>query len=188
MKIYFVSSNPGKIREVKQILSKFGIKVETKRVELPEIKSESQEEISKEKARVASGLLNAPVIVDDTGIYFEAYTNFPGTNPKFVFFGIGYKGIFKLLKGESRKAYFKTTVAYCEPGKEPVTFVGLCKGRIAEEVRGEIDEELPYDNIFIPEGETRTFAEMSKEEKAKYSHRARALEKFARWFLGRFKL
>ena len=181
--VYFVSSNAGKIEEVTKHLKNFGIEVIGRELELIEINSEDQEQISKAKALEACKAISQPSIVEDTGIYFSAYKKFPGTHSKFVYNSIGYDGILKLLEGKDRNANFITTVSYCEPNSEPKSFVGFCKGKIIDEVRCEPHPRLPYDGIFIPNGDTRTFAEMTKEEKAKYSHRAKALEAFANWFV-----
>jgi len=181
-KIYFVSSNRGKIEEVEHHLKKFRIRVIGKVIELQEIDSESQEKVAREKAKYAAKRIGKTVITEDTGVYFKAYKNFPGAHPKFVFRSLGYGGILKLLENKNRKAYFKTTVAYCKPKCKPKTFIGVCKGRITKKVIGKSHPRLPYDSIFIPEGEKRTFSKMSKEEKGRYSHRAKALNKFARWF------
>lgn len=183
MKIILVSSNPGKIQEIKLQLKKFGIKVIAKKMEVPEIRSDKLEEISKEKARIAAKKTNRPVIVDDTGFYFNAYKNFPGAYARFIFNAIGFNGILKLLKGESRNAYFKSVIAYCKPRGRPKIFSGICKGKITKNVKKPIIPRLPYDSIFIPDDDRRTFSQMTKEEKAKYSHRAKAAEKFARWFI-----
>jgi len=179
--IYLLTTNPGKVEEIKLHLKKFGIDVVAKDIEIPEIKSDEQEEVAIEKVKFAAKKIKKTVIAEDTGIYFEAYKNFPGTNSRWVFATIGYEGIFKLLEGKNRKACFKTTVGFCEPGKKPKTFVGICKGEIANKLRGTPHHRLPYDAVFIPEGDEKTFAEMAKDEKAKYSHRAKALEKFAKW-------
>lgn len=181
-KIYFLSSNKEKIKEVKLHLKKFGIDVIGKRVEITENEFETQEEIAKEKAVQAAKLIGKPVIVEDTGLYLLAYQNFPGIHAKFVFKGIGLKGILKLLEGKNRKAYFKTVFGYCKPGKRPIIFTGICKGRISENIREPVTPKVPYDSIFIANGEKRTFSQMTKEEKARYSHRTKAAEKFARWF------
>ncbi len=181
-KIYFVSSNPGKINEVMSHLKKFGIEVIGKEMELQELNSEDQIKISSEKAKAAAKIIGKPLIVEDTAVYFEAYRNFPGTHPKFIYKTIGFEGIFKLLEGKTRIALIKTVVSYCEPGKEPRIFSGTCKGRITEKVIEPAEEKLPFDAIFIPDGDNRTFSQMSKEEKAMYSHRAKALNEFAKWF------
>jgi XTP/dITP diphosphohydrolase len=184
-KIFFVTTNNEKVKEICLQLEKFGIEVEGKSIELPESKSYDQEEVAKEKARIAAKELGQPVITEDTGLYLEAYENFPGTYSKFVFLGVGLNGILKLLEGKPRNAHFETIVGYCEPGSEPMIFVGICKGEITEEVHQPITHGVPYDSIFIPDGESRTFSEMTKEEKAKYSHRAKAINKFAEWFNAR---
>ena len=183
MKITFVTSNKGKLKEVRGILSEFGIEVENVDMDIPEIKSFSQREIVREKARYAIKFLKKPLVVEDTGIYFKTYRNFPGTFSKFVFQSLGLKGILKLLKNEIRDAYFLSMVAYCEPGKEPLLFEGKCEGIITKKVVGKVDKKLPYDSIFIPKGDKRTFSQMTKEEKARYSHRAKAFRKFAKWWL-----
>jgi len=180
--IYLLTSNPGKVEETRLHLKKFGIDVVAKNIEIPEIKSDHQEDIAIEKVKFAAKKIKKSVIAEDTGIYFEAYKNFPGTSSRWIFESLGYEGILKLLEGKTRKAYFKTTVGFCEPGKKPKTFVGVCKGEITAKPRGTPHPRLPYDAIFIPEGDERTFAEITKEEKAKYSHRTKALEKFAKWF------
>ena len=181
-KIYFLSSNKEKIKEVKLHLKKFGINVIGKRVEITENEFETQEQIAKEKAAQAAKLVKKPVIVEDTGLYLLAYKNFPGIHAKFVFKGIGLKGILKLLEGKDRRAYFKTVVSYCKPEKKPMIFTGICKGRISENIRNPVTPKVPYDSIFIANGEKRTFSQMTKEEKSKYSHRAKAVERFAKWF------
>jgi len=181
--VYLLTSNLGKVEEIKLHLKKFGIDVLAKDMEIPEIKSESQEDIAIEKVKFAVKKIKKPVITEDTGIYFEAYKNFPGTNSRWLYESIGYEGILKLLEGKSRKAYFKTTIGFCEPDKEPKVFVGICKGEIVNKPSGNPHPRLPYDAIFVPEGETRTFAEMTKEEKNRYSHRAKSAEKFAEWFI-----
>jgi len=180
--VFLVTNNLGKIEEISKHLEKFGIKVIGKEMEIPEMGDE-QETIAKGKAEFAVERLKVPVIVEDTGLYFDAYKNFPGIKSKFVFQAIGYDGILKLLENKSRKAYFKTVIAYCEPNQEPKIFVGINNGRMAEAVRGISHPRLPYDSVFIPDGDYRTFAEMTKEEKAKYSARAKAAEEFAKWFI-----
>src|SRR3972149_3606057 len=166
--ICFVSSNESKINEVTKHLEKFDIKVTGKYFEVPEIDYYNQETISRAKATAACKEFNEPLIVEDTGIYFSAYKNFPGVRTRFVIRGIGYEGIFRLLAGKDRRAEFVTIVSYCSPDSSPISFTGKCRGTITEEVRGKTEEKLPYDAIFIPDGAKRTFVEMTKEEKAKY--------------------
>ena len=181
-KIYFLSSNKEKIKEVKLHLKKFGIDVIGKWVRISENEFETQEQIAKEKSVQAAKMIKKPAIVEDTGLYLQAFPNFPGVHAKFVVNGIGLGGVLKLLEGKSRKAYFKTVVSYCEPGRKPKIFTGICRGRIAESIRKPVVAKVPYDSIFIANGEKRTFSQMTKEEKSMYSHRAKSVEKFAKWF------
>ena len=180
--VFLVTSNLGKVEEISKHLEKFGIKIIGKEMDIPEIGDE-QETIAKGKAEFAVERLKVPVIVEDTGLYFDAYKDFPGIRSKLAFQAIGYEGILKLLDNKSKKAYFKTVMVYCEPDKEPTIFIGINLGRIAETVRGISHPRLPYDSIFIPDGDDKTFAEMAKEEKAKYSARVKAAEEFAKWFI-----
>ena len=179
--IRLITSNLGKIEEISKHLKSFGITVIGKEMEVPEV-GDKQEDIAKGKAKYAAKSVNKPVIVEDTGLYFDAYKDFPGIHSKFVFQKIGYDGIFRLLRDKSRKATFKTVIAYCESGKEPIIFVGINEGKMSDKLRGVSHPRLPYDSIFIPDGDDRTFAEMTKEEKAKYSARAKAAGAFAKWF------
>ena len=77
---------------------------------------------------------------------------------------------------DGRKAYFKAVIAYYDG--EIHLFKGICHGRIAMQKRG---KGFGYDPIFIPDGSKKTFGEMNKEEKNKYSHRGIALREFDRF-------
>lgn len=117
---------------------------------------------------------------DDSGLEVLALNNEPGV------FSARYAGLekneennlqllLKNLKGiENRAAAFKTSIVLYYNGTY-YHFEGEVKGRIISEKRGK--EGFGYDPIFIPEGSDKTFAEMNLEEKNRFSHRARALEK-----------
>ncbi len=171
-----VTSNESKVLEAKGILT--GWHIEHADVDVPEIKSISLEETVKEKAKAAYALLKKPVIVEDTGLFLEAYPSFPGTYTKFCVSLIGLEGILKLLEGKPRGASFRTMVAWCD-GNNIKVFEGTSKGTISKTIRKASEKKLPYDSIFMPEGDSRTYSEMTKEEKAKTSHRAKAFLAFA---------
>ena len=83
--------------------------------------------------------------------------------------------LLKNLEGESnRKARFRTVIALILGDKEYL-FEGIVEGTIIDHMSG--TEGFGYDPMFVPEGETRTFAEMSAEEKNAISHRGRAVAK-----------
>jgi XTP/dITP diphosphohydrolase len=80
----------------------------------------------------------------------------------------------KLANQSDRSAYFMTTIALWYEN-ELHLFEGKVTGEIITDKKG--DEGFGYDPIFVPENQGKTFAEMSMEEKSKFSHRARAFEK-----------
>jgi len=90
-----------------------------------------------------------------------------------VYKTIGIQGILKLLEGvENRRACFKSAVAVVLENTI-ITSTGEVCGEISREPRG--NQGFGFDPIFIPSGETRTFGEMSIQEKNRYSHRAKAV-------------
>lgn len=186
MAICFVTTNRGKYEEASKLLRSFGIEVEWVNQECVEIQSDSLEEIAKQSAQEAAQKLGRPVFVEDAGLFVEALRGFPGPYSSYVYKTIGVLGVLKLMEGvENREAYFESVVAFCDPVRgELEAFSGRVYGRISLEPRGSYG--FGYDPIFIPlEGDGRTFAEMSTEEKNALSHRARALRAFANWLRNR---
>lgn len=181
MKLIFVTTNKHKFEEVKEILKPYPIVLTQENLDYPENHDASLEEIAREGARWCAEKLGAPCVVEDTGLYFTAYNNFPGALPKFVFHALSYKGIFKLLAEDDRGAYFKTVAALAEPGGEPRLFEGMMRGSITEEVRRMEADVMPYDRIFIPQGEERTISEMTMKEKNGFSQRAEAFHKLGEY-------
>ncbi len=107
---------------------------------------------------------------------------FPGPYSSFVHKTIGTGGILHLMtKSLDRAAHFQSTVATCVEKDECKIFSGTVQGVITHRAGGRAG--FGFDPIFIPEGETRTFAQMPQRVKNLYSHRARAFEKFAKWYL-----
>lgn len=133
-----------------------------------------------EKARVIYALTGRNCFGEDTGLEVEALNGEPGVKSARY---AGEEKSFenntrKLLQNmqdkENRKAQFKTIIALILNGKEYL-FEGICKGCIDTTPRG--DKGFGYDPIFIPEGQTKTFAEMNMDEKNIYSHRRKAMDK-----------
>jgi XTP/dITP diphosphohydrolase len=83
------------------------------------------------------------------------------------------------VEGTDRAAVFLSNICYYDPATGPRLFKGVCKGRIAPQPRG--SSGFGFDPIFIPEKDTRTFAEMSLEEKNRISHRGSAVRRLCRW-------
>jgi XTP/dITP diphosphohydrolase len=178
-RIYFATSNKNKFNEASRILEKYGYELVLFSFEKKELQSTDLGEIALQSALIAYTYVNAPVVVEDSGLFIKALNGFPGPFSSYVYKTIGVRGVLKLMEGVTdRSAYFESAVAIVMPPFERV-FKGSVYGRIADSPRG--TGGFGFDPIFIPENEDRTFAEMSVEEKNRYSHRARAFEKLGIW-------
>ena len=184
MKLVFITGNPGKFIEAKNLLEDFGIVLEQADLEITEPQSDTLEEVAGKCAEEALKKMGECFIIEDSGLFVNSLNGFPGVYSSYVYRKIGCEGILRLLAGSAdRSAYFMTALAYGEPHGEIRIFTGRVDGTISTEPRGK--SGFGYDPLFIPFGSNLTFAEMSVEEKNKFSHRARALRSFASWFVKR---
>lgn len=179
--IIFVSRNPGKAREVKFILEKFDLCVELNDLEKVEIQAHNSVRIAEESARELLPRIKRSFIVEDAGLYVPSLSGFPGPYSHYVLGTLGCQGVLKLLEStDSRAAYFESTVAYADGDGNIETFLGRVNGNISFNIRGQ--EGFGFDPIFLPVGWSKTFGEVSLEEKSEISHRRRSLEAFAEWY------
>lgn len=179
--VFFVSSNKHKYLEAKDILSKFGLRIGFFEFALVEIQSDSLSEIAKAKALDAFSKCKKPIIIEDDALLVRSLGGFPGPYSSYVFKTIGNKGIITLTK-KDRHAEFCATISFCDKKTKPILFQGITSGKISKKIQG---KGWGYDPIFIPRGKTKTYAQIS--DKNALSHRYRALEKFASWFVNRQK-
>lgn len=217
MDIYFVTGNKHKVEEAQIALAGSGIKIHILEANKKEPDNWELEEVASKNAKRIADETGKTVIIEDTGIFFEAFDNFPGNKPKRYFEQLGYEGLLGMFfethdsetdnskidestednsnKKEitNRKAYFRTIIGYCEPGKEPILFSGELEGEIAREVKGMDANVLPYERIFIcnekkdgeDENTTHYLYEYTREEKGKFSHRAKAFRKLKEYLLAK---
>jgi len=180
---FFVTGNAYKFNEARKLLTEYNIATAMLNLEATEIQDDSLENIAKISAADAAKKSNLPVFVEDAGLFVKALNGFPGPYSSYVFRTVGVKGILKLMQNEKKRdAYFLSVVAFSNPQEplEPKCFHGKVEGKIAYEERGK--QGFGFDPIFQPYGGNgKTFAEMTTQEKNKYSHRAQALRKFAKW-------
>ena len=163
---------------MQSILLAYGISVDFVQADLLEIQSDSLVEIAREKAKNAYEKAARPVIVEDDGLYINALKGFPGQYSSHAFKTIGNAGMLKLLEGSAdRSAYFCSVIAYND-GKQVQEFEARVDGQISTSIA---KGGWGYDPVFVPAGAKVTFAKLSN--KNDYSHRRKALEKFARWYL-----
>lgn len=182
MPLTFVTSNEHKFEEISTILKEeFDIELVRKEMDFVEFSNQSLKEIALQKARQAFEHFRIPLIVEDTGFFFAAYKNFPGTEPKRAFEALGFEGLLKLLKGKSRQAYSEAVICFFEGENSHKLFDGKFEGKIATKVVKPNAKVMPYEKIFIPKGEKRALAEMSREEKNAISHRGIATRKLGKW-------
>ncbi|MCA0426849.1 MAG: RdgB/HAM1 family non-canonical purine NTP pyrophosphatase [Bacteroidetes bacterium] len=183
MKLIFASHNQNKTREINQILGNF-IQVYSLtdlgiHEEIPETGSTLPENALL-KAQAAADITGLSVFADDTGLEVEALNGAPGViSARYA--GPGKSALANMeklldeLQGKSnRNARFVTCICLII-NNEKHLFEGELKGRIGYEMRGE--KGFGYDPLFIPEGDERTLAELSADEKNSISHRAKAIEK-----------
>lgn len=180
MKINFITSNPGKVNEFKQILEP-EIKVNHIKLSYPELRSDDPEEIAKMSAEMLANKLKKNVVVEDSGLFIMALDDFPGTCSAYIHKRIGLKGLLKLMEGiKERNCTYKSAVAYCEPKKKPISFLGEEKGKVAEKARGSYG--FGHDPIFIPAGSGKTYGEMPNCEEIK-QFRRKAVSKLKSYLL-----
>jgi XTP/dITP diphosphohydrolase len=176
MDVTLVTTNPGKLREVRTLLAPFGAKVLPLRRRLPEPQAESLGEVARSKL---AAVRDVPgwVLVEDSGLFIPSLGGFPGVYSAHIYQIWGLSPILELLRRRERRAVFRT-VAGLRRGDRTWFTSGACAGTIARTERG--SNGFGFDPIFVPSGNRSTFGEMDSSEKDKVSHRARAMRRIGR--------
>lgn len=133
------------------------------------------------KAQTAAAATGLWALADDSGLEVAALGGQPGVQT--ANFG-GWEKLLEVMQDipdEQRQARFICVLALVRGSGEALYFKGSCEGMIARTGHG--DGGFGYDPVFMPLGETCTFAEMSKAEKARLSHRGKALKALLEWAL-----
>jgi XTP/dITP diphosphohydrolase len=167
----FVSSNAGKAREVAAIL---GFPLERLEADVPEIQSLDVSDVVREKAVEAFALAGRPVLVEDTGLYIAALEGLPGALVKWFLATVGPAGICALLPSDAPRTAIARTAVALHDGSDVTVLTGEIPGEITVDPRG--TNGFGWDAIFQPDGATGTFAELSQDEKNRFSMRRAALE------------
>jgi XTP/dITP diphosphohydrolase len=181
--LLFATSNKNKVLEIKKVLPKeFNIK-SLDDIGFCEEIPENENTIEGNaifKANYMYKKYNLNVFADDTGLEVDSLNGKPGVHSA-RYAGISKNStdnINKLLKKlknkKNRKARFKTVIALILNSKI-YTFDGVVEGIITKKSKGE--NGFGYDPVFIPRGYTKTFGELSLEEKNSISHRSLAMNK-----------
>ncbi len=163
-KITYVTGNWAKVASAKKILETIGFEIDNIKMETIEIQDDNIENIAKYSAKWASEKLKTNILKNDSGLFIEALNEFPGPYTHYAEDTIKEDGILKLMENiKDRKAYFKEVLAYCEYGKEPVTFTGITPGKIAIKKSGTYG--WSWDYIFVPDGATKTLGNFKDDER-----------------------
>lgn len=140
-------------------------------VDLIEIQSDNTEEIITDKAKRAYEHVGKPVIVEDVDAGLEKLAGLPGPFIKFFNKKLGKDALYKLAGREGEKATVACTAAYYD-GDRMIVVRGEINGTVVAP-RG---DSFGFDIVFVPDGETQTFGEMSPEKKNSMSHRHKAIQ------------
>lgn len=185
MRLTFVTSNQHKFDEACSVAREFSIELVHRRVVYEEIQHHDLEVIARASVTAVRSDVQSPFFLEDTGLFVDELKGFPGPFAAYVNQTVSWPGVLRLMEGvKNRAAHFKAIIAYSLPDGSTETVTGVCQGSISTEGRGSMG--FGFDPIFIPDDQeegTRTFAEMDDSEKARISHRGKAL----RAFLGYFK-
>jgi XTP/dITP diphosphohydrolase len=182
-KIIFATNNQNKVAEVRTVLQGAFEVISLKEggvdIDIPE-PYDTLEENAATKSKTIHQLTGKDCFSEDTGLFVNALNGEPGVKsaryagePASNELNI-QKLLLKMLTMENRKAHFRTVVSLILNETE-YQFDGVCEGVILNEKRGE--QGFGYDAVFLPDGSDKSFGEMTLEEKNKFSHRKKAINK-----------
>ena len=183
MQLIFASNNDHKAEEIRSVLSPQITILTLKEAgifhDIPE-PHDTLEKNASEKSSFIYNLTGTNCFSEDTGLEVYALNGEPGVK------SARYAGdeksfdknieklLLKLSAHKDRSARFRSVISLVIDGREYL-FEGICNGKIIGQRIGE--KGFGYDPIFVPDGSDKTFAQMSMDEKVRYSHRTKAVEK-----------
>ena len=200
-KIVMATNNVGKINELKEMLKGYEI-YSQKEMEIEDLNVEENGETFVENAIIKANSIKSLVgkdiyiLAEDSGICVEALNGYPGVKTKRaaqeelnrkVTKDERNKYILDKMKNESnRKVIWYTVIALIDKDRIIKTFTGQVEGKIAIDPKG--DNGFGFDPIFYIDSENKTLAQMSFDEKEKYSARKRAIDKLNKYLKEKIKI
>ena len=195
MDIYIATNNPHKVQELKMMIDEAGLHVKVYSAQdlggMPHVVEDGDTFEANAKLKAEALRKVAPeaawVMADDSGLCVDELNGAPGVG------SARYSGEHatddennkKLLiemndiPMNQRRGKYTCCLVVMHPSVKNIVFQSICKGTILDNSEGEYG--FGYDPLFMPLGESKTFAEMSLESKNKISHRGRALKLFVEW-------
>lgn len=183
--LLIATHNAGKLEEMRQLLAPRGLRVVSaaeKGLPEPEETEDSFVGNARIKAHAAASATGLPALADDSGLCVDALGGLPGVWTADWAEGPGGRDFLRAMErtrealGDAPQpwgAEFRCTLVLAFPDGSDEVYEGVVRGHLVWPIRGALGHG--YDPMFVPEGEDRTFAEMSSAEKNTLSHRARAL-------------
>ncbi len=187
--LVLASHNQGKLDELRELLSGHHSVIrsigEWSSVE-PDETGETFQQNALIKAQAAFDVSGHPSLADDSGLEIDGLGGSPGVHSARWAgpdrdFSVAMRRVIEMLGQQygsfdlaPHRATFVCALALADGQGSPTIFEGRCTGRVIATPRG--DKGFGYDPIFVPEGDYRTFGEMSVNEKKRYSHRVRAFK------------
>jgi inosine triphosphate pyrophosphatase len=174
MKLTLVTGNAGKLSEWKRLLPE-EFEIEAIDIDLDEIQSMDLEAIVADKAKRAYEIVKKPVLVEDISAGLEKLGGLPGPFIKFFVKSLGEGALHILADREGEKATVICGIAYYD-GVTMFTVEGKVQGTVTTP-KGE--NGFGFDKAFIPEGQMKTYGEMTHAEKDAISHRSKAIKQLS---------
>ena len=186
MRILFATGNENKIAEAREVFEPLGHTVEGliidgHRPNFDEPKDLGIEAVAEAKISQALALIEgselqgSAILVEDSGIFLDAFPEWPGAESSDVERDIGLEGIIQRVNQSGERGTEYRAVAILSSENQVWKSQGVCRGTISNRPLG--SNGFGYDAIFIPdEGDGRTFGELSNEVKNQISHRKKVME------------
>jgi len=176
MSLIFLTGNQNKLEEAKSVIPQ----LESLDIDLPEIQSIDAYEVIKYKLQGAFEHHEGEFIVEDTSLYIDSLNGLPGPLIKWFMKTVGNEGLVKMAEAlGGTKAEAKVIIGYANSKDNIKFFEGSTNGEIVAP-RGELG--WGWDPIFLPNGYSKTFGEMTSEEKYDISMRKVAFSKLKKFF------
>lgn len=182
MQIEYVTGNTGKFREACLVLDNWDL--EQVELDLPEIQG-SRNEIALAKAHAALGQLQRPLIVEDVSLSCDAIKGLPGPYIKDFLRILGEEGFADLVhRYKDHKATIYCLAVFIKPNAQPQLFEGTLQGTIVSPRGSTRIGTYSWNSVFVAEGQTQTFGELTFEQISSISARSQALRQLRNYLEG----
>lgn len=187
--VLFATTNPGKLRELRALVSGLEVVTLADVVPLPFVEETEStlEGNARKKALAWASASSLVTLADDSGLFVDALEGRPGVHSARYASGVDLARVQRLLEelrdvpDVRRTAAFRCALCLAAPGGLSVVELGSCQGTITREPRG--TGGFGYDPVLLVPELGRTLAEVTSAEKARFSHRAQAFARMRPWLL-----